>query len=210
MRVSERPERTRESPARLSAAFPFAALFSNDVRIPKQWRRRLLRAVPRRRQLRGGRLHRVLGEGLFRRELWALTEPELAKGLALGVFIGCTPTMGAQIILCGVAAFLLRVNVPIALLGSLISNPITAPLLYPVEYKLGVWLVGVPEPHELEGFAGALRSFVGYARPLWAGSLVAGAVSGAAAYALVRLIAFASRTLRGRSDTAPRAAAEEL
>lgn len=165
--------------------------------------------MPRRRHLRGGHLHRVLGERLFRPELWALTEAGLAKGLALGLFVGCTPTMGVQVMFCGVAAFLLRINVPIALLGSLISNPITAPILYPLEYQLGVWLIGFPEPHELEGFSGALRSFVGYARPLWAGSLFVGAACGAAGYALVRLIAFASRTLRRRSDTVPRAAAEK-
>ena len=159
--------------------------------------------MPRRRHLRGGRLHRVLGERLFRPELWALTEPELAKGLALGLFIGCTPTMGVQIVLCGVIAFMLRVNVPVALLGSLVSNPLTAPILYPLEYKLGVWLVGIPEPNELEGFSGAMRNFVRYAKPLWAGSIVAGAVCGATGYALVRLIALAMRTMRRRSGPPP-------
>ncbi|MEO5856154.1 MAG: DUF2062 domain-containing protein [Chthoniobacterales bacterium] len=159
------------------------------MRIPKLWRRRLFRAVPRRRHLRGGRLHRFLGEGLFRHELWALTEPELTKGLALGIFIGCTPTMGVQIALCGVAAFFLRVNIPIALLATLISNPLTAPILYPLEYKLGVWLVGVPEGPVVEGFSGALGNFVRYARPLWAGSFVTAAVCSALGYALAKLIA---------------------
>lgn len=145
--------------------------------------------MPRRRHLRGGRLHRVLGEGLLHHELWALTEPELTKGLALGLFIGCTPTMGAQIALCGVAAFLLRVNVPIALLATLVSNPVTAPVLYPLEYKLGVWLVGVPENQAVAGFSGAFGSFVRYARPLWAGSFVTAAVVSAVGYGLAKLIA---------------------
>lgn len=159
------------------------------MRIPKQWRRRIFRTVPRRRHLRGGRLHRILGEGLFRHELWALTEPELAKGFALGVFIGCTPTMGVQIALCGVAAFFLRVNIPIALLGTLISNPITAPILYPLEYKFGVWLVGIPEGPAVDGFSGAFGSFVRYARPLWAGSFVTATVCSAVAYTFVILVA---------------------
>lgn len=146
--------------------------------------------MPRRRHLRGGRLHRVLGEGLFRPELWALTEPELSKGLALGLFIGCTPTMGVQIALCGVAAFFLRVNIPIALLGTLISNPLTAPILYPLEYRFGVWLVGIPEGSAMAGLSGALANFVRYARPLWAGGFVTAAVVSAAGYFLVKIIAW--------------------
>ncbi|HWM25651.1 MAG TPA: DUF2062 domain-containing protein [Chthoniobacterales bacterium] len=179
------------------------------MRIPNHWQRRFFRVVPRRRHLRGGRLHRVLGERLFRPELWALTAPELAKGVALGLFIGCTPTMGVQIVLCGVAAFLLRVNVPIALLATLISNPFTAPILYPMEYQLGVWFVGIPEAEELEGFSGGLRNFVRYARPLWAGSIVTGAICGAAGYALVWVISRVSRVVRRRSDADRRAAAEK-
>ncbi len=107
-----------------------------------------------------------------------LSNPELAKGLVLGLFIGCTPTMGVQILLGGVAAFFFRVNIPITLLGTLISNPLTAPILYPMEYKLGVWLIGIPSAEQLEGFSGALRNFVRYARPLWAGGFVVGALCG--------------------------------
>ena len=169
---------------------------SHQMRIPRSWQRRLFRAIPRRRHLRGGYLHRILGERLFHSELWAFTHPQVAKGLALGLFIGCTPTMGVQIVLCGVAAFLLRVNVPIALLGSLVSNPFTAPILYPLEYKLGVWLVGIPQGEELEGFSGTLRNFVRYARPLWAGSIVSGAVCACVGYAIASGLARATRRFR--------------
>ena len=147
----------------------------------------------------------MLGERLFQRELWALTGPGVARGLALGLFIGCTPTMGVQIVLCGAAAFFLRVNVPLALLGSLVSNPLTAPILYPLEYKLGVWLVGSPEASDLEGFSGAMRNFVYYARPLWAGSLMTGAVLSAVGYALARLLSLAgNRLARGKAGERPR------
>ncbi len=131
----------------------------------------------------------MLGERLFQPELWALTDPQVAKGLALGLFIGCTPTMGVQTILCAAAAFFLRVNVPIALLATLVSNPLSAPILYPLEYKLGVWLVGIPEGPVLEGFSGAFRGFVRYARPLWAGSFVAAAVFACIGYVVGRLLA---------------------
>jgi uncharacterized protein (DUF2062 family) len=167
-----------------------------DMRKPIHWRRRLVRALPRRRHLRGGRLHRLLGEGLFHSELWAFTRRGVAAGLAVGLFIGCTPTMGVQIIICGFVAFMLRVNIPVALLGTLISNPVTAPILYPLQYKLGVWLVGVPDAQDLVGFSGTLRGFMRYARPLWAGSLATAFVSAIVGYGVGTLIWLGGHALR--------------
>lgn len=147
-----------------------------------------LRHLPRRKHLKGGRLHRLLGERLFAPHLWVPSRRTIAGGLALGLFIGFTPTMGAQIIMAGVAAYFLKVNIPMALAGSLVTNPFTAAIIYPLEYKLGVWLVGVPQPDELEGYTGMLRNFARYAKPLWAGSLVTGSIAAALAYALVTLL----------------------
>ena len=147
-----------------------------------------LRYLPRRKHLKGGWLHRRLGEKLFAAELWKPTRQTIAGGLALGLFIGCTPTMGAQIILAGLTAYFLKVNIPMALAGSLVTNPFTAALVYPLEYQLGVWLVGVPEPRELEGYTDLLRNFARYAKPLWIGSLVAGGVAASLAYGLVTLL----------------------
>jgi hypothetical protein len=173
------------------------------MQIPKRWRKRIVAAVPRRRHLRGGRLHRLLGERLFHSELWAFTRRGVAEGVAVGLFIGCTPTMGVQVILCGFAAFLLRVNVPVAVLASLISNPLTAPILYPLEYKLGVWLVGVPPAHELEGFSGALRGFMRYARPLWAGSIATAIVCSVLGWGLVNAVWVATSALARRRKPSP-------
>ncbi len=93
---------------------------------------RWLKHLPRRKNLKGGRLHRLLGDKLFARELWKPSRETIARGLALGLFIGFTPTMGIQIILTGLAAYFLKVNIPIALAGSLVTNPFTAGIVYPL------------------------------------------------------------------------------
>lgn len=147
-----------------------------------------LRCVPRKEHLHGSWLHRLLGERLFAPELWRPARRGVASGLALGIFIGLTPTIGVQILLAGIAAFLLRVHIPAALAGALVTNPLTAPFIYTFEYKIGVWLVGVPEPRELEGYTGMLRNFARHAKPLWAGSVVAGGAAAALAYGLVMLL----------------------
>jgi uncharacterized protein len=130
----------------------------------------------------------MLGEKLFAPELWRPSRKTVAGGLALGLFIGFTPTMGAQIVLGGICAYFLRVNVPLALVGSLVTNPFTAALVYPLEYQVGVWLVGVAEPSELQGYTGALYSFARHAKPLWAGALLFGGVAAGLAYGLVTLL----------------------
>ena len=172
-------------------------------------RYRWLRHLPRKRHLKGGWLHRRLGERLFAPELWRPARREVAAGLAVGLFIGFTPTMGVQILLAAAAAYLLRVNIPAALVGALVTNPFTAPVIYQLEYQLGVWLVGVPEPRELEGYGGALRNFARHAKPLWAGSLVAGGVNAALSYMLVLLLWREAAHLRATLHHKPNEAADE-
>lgn len=142
--------------------------------------------MPRRRHLKGGWLHRLLGERLFAPELWRFSKHEVAAGLALGLFIGFTPTMGVQFFLTVLAAYFLRVNIPVALAGVLVTNPVTAPIIYPLEYQIGIFLAGPAEPAQLEG--GKLIAFLGHAKPLWAGSLVVAIAMAVAGYGAVRLL----------------------
>jgi uncharacterized protein len=149
---------------------------------------RWLRHVPRRKHLRGGWLHRLLGAELFAPALWKPARRPVAGGLALGLFIGCTPTMGAQFILAAAAAYFLRVNIPLALAGTLITNPVSAPVVYALEYRLGVWIAGTPKPAELQEYSGMLYSFARYAKPLWIGSICTGGALAAISYSLVTLL----------------------
>jgi uncharacterized protein (DUF2062 family) len=159
---------------------------------------RWLKHLPRRKHLKGGRLHRILGDKLFAPELWKPSRDTIAGGLALGVFIGLTPTMGIQVFLTGLAAYFLKVNIPIAVAGSLVTNPFTAGIIYPLQYQLGVWLVGVPDPKELEGYSGMLRTFTRYAKPLSVGSILTGGVAAGLVYGLVTLLWTYARNLFGR------------
>jgi uncharacterized protein (DUF2062 family) len=61
----------------------------------------------------------------------------MARGVAIGLFIALTPTVGLQTVLMLVFCLLLRGNFPVAFAVSWISNPITLGPLY-----LGYYLVG--------------------------------------------------------------------
>ncbi len=138
---------------------------------------RWLRYIPRKKHLKGSWVHRVLGERIFLRELWRPSRETVSLGFALGLFIGLSPTFGVQIFLACVLAYLLRVNLPFALLGTLITNPFTAAPIYAFELKLGLWLARQPETMESMGYTGILKHMAEYARPLWFGSIVAGSVA---------------------------------
>ena len=70
----------------------------------------------------------------------------IARGMALGLFIGMTPTFGVQMGLALVLALLLRENKLAAVLGVWVTNPLTAPFIYGLEYEVGRRLLHLPLP----------------------------------------------------------------
>jgi len=75
----------------------------------------------------------------------------IARGLAVGLFIGYSPLMGIQMLLAWAAAALVRANKIVAVLCVWVSNPFTViPIYYP-SYLLGRWLIGLPQhKHQIE------------------------------------------------------------
>ena len=57
-------------------------------------------------------------------------EYTLARGVAVGLFIGLTPTVGIQTLLMLGASSLLRANFPAAFVASCLNNPLTFPAFY--------------------------------------------------------------------------------
>jgi len=72
-------------------------------------------------------------------------EPKaIAMGMALGVFVGVTPTIPLHTALIILLSIIFKQNISAAYLGSwLVSNPVTIPILYYSQYELGVHLLGI-------------------------------------------------------------------
>ena len=66
---------------------------------------------------------------------------KLAWGMALGVFIGFTPTIPFHTVGAVTLAALLRVSPVTAFLGIQICNPLTIPAIYLAAYKVGQFLL---------------------------------------------------------------------
>ena len=64
----------------------------------------------------------------------------LALAFALGVLLGILPGTGA--VMAAGLATALRLNIPLAVAGAMLTNPLTAPLVYGGSYFIGHWLLG--------------------------------------------------------------------
>lgn len=87
---------------------------------------------PRRRGL-----GRALAEVHYRLRTEGDTPGRKALAVALGTFIGCIPLYGTHAALCAVIAGLFGLNRLVTYLAAHINNPITAPLLLAVSFKVG-------------------------------------------------------------------------
>jgi hypothetical protein len=114
------------------------------------------------------------------------TPDEVAKGVALGIFIGMTPTFGFQMAIALFFSWLLKENKLAAILSVWVTNPITAPFIYAAQYETGRILLGMEHssfPNELtfEAFKSMGMNIV---IPLCLGSLLHAVLWCLLAYAL--------------------------
>lgn len=114
------------------------------------------------------------------------TPNDIAKGMALGLFIGMTPTFGVQMIIVLALAVLLRENKIAALLGVWVTNPVTAPVIYGLEYEIGRALLNMPRPDIVFQFDYESLVKLGWqlVAPLCLGSLIFGIVVSAVGYSV--------------------------
>ncbi len=128
----------------------------------------------------------------------------LARGVAVGVFVGLSPTVGFQTLLMLLGCVALRANFPIAFLVSWVSNPLTMAPLY-----LGFNQLGEAVFHRATGTAtleGDTNGWIeiGY---LAFGSLVVALPLAIVSYALVLAVWRAAILRRRRKPFRERVAA---
>lgn len=67
---------------------------------------------------------------------------EISWGLSLGLFIAMTPTVGLQMTIAVPVATALRGNPAAAAAGCWLTNPLTIPFLYGLNYWIGAMILG--------------------------------------------------------------------
>ncbi len=84
-----------------------------------------------------------LKQHLIRKIQNLIGEPKtVARSFAMGSFIGVSPLIGMQVILSLILAGLFHLSKTASVVGVLNTNWTKGLFLYPVNYKLGAWLLG--------------------------------------------------------------------
>jgi uncharacterized protein len=164
--------------------------------MPRKFLKRYMPSVERVRELK---ILGVFGEALFHPALWHLNRRSAAGGVAIGLFCGLIPGP-LQMLGAGIAATLFRANLPVALLATLYTNPITIVPLYLLAYRIGSFVVGAaggraPEPppdwvlSQPLASAEALGQWaLGMGAPLALGVLLLACLLSATGYVVVRVV----------------------
>lgn len=107
------------------------------------------------------------GNWLQHPNLWHLHRRSVAGGVAVGLFCGLVPGP-LQMISAALLSVLLRVNLPVAALTTLYTNPFTILPLYVVAYELGAWFSGVSSNAPIKHLALPEMHWQSWPSELWA------------------------------------------
>lgn len=148
----------------------------------------------------------------FDRVVGVHEQPErLAAAWALGLTIGFSPLMGLHTVLALLLALIFRLNKLDVFLGTLVVNPWTLPVYFPVAVFVGKRITGVrvprfvlPRPEEVL-HAAVWREHVPWLRSVllaWgAGAMVLALIAGGVTFVVLRQMIRFHRRRRG--DPAP-------
>lgn len=143
------------------------------------------RILPSPDKLKGNRFLRPLLCRMEHSRMWQVNRRSIAGGVASGLFFGSLP-IPIQIPCAVAVAILARVNVAVAAISTLYSNPLTMGPLFYFNYRIGVWLFGggVPDKvdFELNGFMQLGGRIL---MPLFSGSVAVGLVIATIGYFVV-------------------------
>lgn len=124
-----------ESPYQQAAVCPALKVRLNFVR---KWFKRI---SPDREVLLANRWLRPVAHRLSHPQIWHFNRRNVARGVALGLFVGLILPIG-QIVVAALLAAAARGNLLVAAVSTLVTNPFTFPPIYYAAYRTGSVLLG--------------------------------------------------------------------
>jgi len=114
----------------------------------------------------------------------------IAVGMAIGVFIGITPTMPFHTVIAIALAFIFRGSKAAAALGVWFCNPVTAPFFYLGSFKAGMFIFGNSAPFDIkyESILELVKLGMDVTIAMIIGGVILGILPGIAAYFITRKI----------------------
>lgn len=154
--------------------------------------------LPGHEAVHSNRWLRMFGGTLLHPRLWHLNRHSAAGAVAVGLFCGLIPGP-LQMLGAAICAILFRINLPLALVVTLYTNPLTIVPLYFIAFELGKAALGngadgfVPPPdldwQHLHAWVGATLDWaLGLGKPLGVGLLLLAAILATSGYFAVHYL----------------------
>jgi len=122
----------------------------------------------------------------------------IAAGMAIGIFVGITPTFPFHTILAIGLAYILRASKAAAAIGVWIGNPLTIPFIYMGSYKTGALILGTSIPFDTKytTFTELTKLGLDATIALFTGGAIIGILPAVAAYFITRRLVKKLRSRR--------------
>ena len=119
-------------------------------------------------------------------QLWGIRRRTVAPAFALGLFVAFLPFPG-HALWAALLALMLRVNIPVAIVTTFVSNPLTMGPMYYSAYRIGQRLLSLePAPFSFElSLEWVTQNFVTIWQPMILGSLLLSTAAALIGYVIV-------------------------
>ena len=153
----------------------------------KRMGRCLRRYAPSKETLGGSRLLQPVARYIGDPNVWHFNRRSIARGVALGLFLGFAIPMGFQIFLAALIAVSARANIAVAALFTSVSNPVTIVVLYPATVMTGDWLLG-RDTNLLPANADVLHAIKDMPIPWFIGGIFLGTISATVGFLTIHFL----------------------
>lgn len=159
-------------------------------------RKHFKRYLPDPEKLRKQRVFALLGNTLLHPALWHLNRRSAAGAVAVGLFCGLIPGP-FQVLGSAILCLVFHANLPLAIVVTFYTNPLTIVPLYLVAFQLGKWALGndsvfiAPPAFDWHALSTSMSHYVewaiGLGKPLALGLPILATALAITGYALVAL-----------------------
>lgn len=149
-------------------------------------RKKLKKILPTHTKIKEQKFLKIFSRFFDNKDLWSLSRKKVLGGVFIGIFVACLP-MPFQMVLATLLAIIFSVNLPLSFALIFISNPITMPPLFYLEYQIGKLLINPENPVKFE-FESMTDNFGDIALCLWSGAIVLGIFSSVVCVIIVNFL----------------------
>jgi len=145
------------------------------------------RLFPKLDAVKEEKILKIFGPAVLQPNLWHINKKSVSRGFAIGAFCAFIPLPG-QMILAAFLALTFAANLPIAIILTWITNPLTYTPIFFFAYKIGSFFITTNvTPKITDNELSMLSNIMHIWEPLFLGSIILALIGSTISYLLIRI-----------------------